>query len=522
MILSAVLASLTAAGNYHLFQWASSQLCNQPPDTVYVYKVSHAKKWRKAANETWPPLMDYWAPFYPFNSCGSVKVPFDGLCCTSVQEPAVLYGVASATTSEFDTLPVDQSRFPSFMKESKYCVLIGALNYTELYVGTAGACTERALKCTSNGTLQVFGRNSDCTGASQAYPLAATVSLQNDPLLGQFNAEFRIINNGSVPIGWTEELVTSTRPITNLRPLEILETFCYVTILLIELALITYFSLRFIRSKAKPMLLHVVCHVFWLVYVCLSIQYTYIQFSLDNTGGTGAAYRADTLTARSFFIGLSSLMTAITTTHFIVVFWKLRRNYTIALYVAMFVVHMGLIGGRYMYAGMPRSDQDYDANAVFVDNLTFWTNKISFSWFIVLFIYDLLPIVYLIGHSLTSMGNETSSWQKIKDHVRVDILSTVLFLSQALIVTGYFVNENIRAYTPILGSDRNHQATAAYSIWFIALHSAFNTIVTYRIAHNIKSGSYFLGSTAAKSGKMSKLATSEVSQAVSRHPVTDM
>ena len=123
----------------------------------------------------------------------------------------------------------------------------------------------------------MFARNFGCTGASQAYPLTATVTPQNKPGVGQFNAEFRTIKNGSVPIGWTEELVTATWPITNLRPLEILETFCYVTILLIELALIAYFSLRFIRSKAKSVLLHVVCHVFWLIYVCLSIQFTYID-----------------------------------------------------------------------------------------------------------------------------------------------------------------------------------------------------------------------------------------------------
>ena len=89
------------------------------------------------------------------------------------------------------------------------------------------------------------------------------------------------------------------------------------------------------------------------------------------------------------------------------------------------------------------------------------------------------------------MGMEASWITKIVTYGKIDLVATILFLSQGLFVIGYFVNENILAYTSLLGNDHNHQASASFSIWFIAMHSVFNTIVVYRIARNIKFGSYF-------------------------------
>ena len=516
-----LLIQVAAATFFHLFQWYGSKTCGQAaPDSVYVYGVSHKNKWKKAANETWPPLMKLWAPFYPFSSCGNLKVTMDGSCCTSIDRPAEVYNITSATTADFFYLPANQTLFPSSMNGNSFCVLSNYMNYTELYVGTGGYCIEKYLKCNAKGTLDVYPEKG-CTGSWNSYSLTAVASNQTDATIGDFTAEFRAIgsNVGTATIGWTEFLTTTSHSVIDFFPLEILETFCYLIILLLEAGLISYFSYRYYKSRTNAVLLHVVCHIFWLVYVCLTIQYTYARDSLLDSSSSAA--RSDLLTARSFFIGLSSLMTAMTTTIFIVVFWRLRRNWTIVLTTSVLIIHFGLIGGRYLYAGLPRDPTNgiaYDEN--YYNTVTFWTNKISFIWFIFLFVYDLLPIMYLIAHSITSMANVGTKWQRLVAYLKIDKVVSVLFCSQPLLVIGYFVNEHIRAYTSYLGNDRNHQATASFSIWFIAIHSAFNTIVTYRIARNIKEGTYFTTSVSGN-GKQSALPESEVERKVASSEIRE-
>ena len=502
MLVVLLLISYVVATWHHLFQWYNSSSCQNSPDSVYVYSVAHAKKWKKAANETWPPFMVLWAPFYPAPGvrCGNLKIDLEPgkSCCTSVEQPQYLDGISSGTVVDLLTLPANQSLFPLVANGKGFCVLSGFKNYTELYVGTNGVCIENNLKCYANSTLEVFS-GSLCTGASSLYPLTPSAQNISDPTVGALTVEFRTIG-GTATVGWVEGLIHRSYFVTDMLPLEIMETFCYLIIVLIEVSLIAFFSFRFFKSKAKTTLLHVVCHCFWLIYVCLSIPYTYQRSSVLDFSDQGQ--RSDLLTARSFFIGLSSMMTAATTTIFIIVFWKLGKKWSVALTSAVLLIHFGLIGGRYLYAGLPRNPANGDPfDQGFYDTVTFWTNKISFVWFIFLFCYDLLPVFYLVAHSINSMPLEGSKWQKFIAYVKIDITVSILVALQPLIVIGYWVNEQNRAYTASLGGDRNFQATAAFSIWFIALHSAFNTVVTYRIAKNIKEGTYMTSRSTNNSGR---------------------
>ena len=478
-----LIATAVYATNFHLFQWYGSQDCSSAPDVCYVFQVSHRRKFKQAPNETWPPLMPVAAPWYPSRSCGNQKMDMSDGCCTSLQPPEDVWNIESATTADFDTLPADQSKFPKEMNGNVYCVLSGALNYTELYVGTAGFCIENSLKCTRSGILEIYPE-ANCSGIPLSITLNSSPSLQRDVQLGSFTAQLRRINSANVVFGWTEYIDLKVTTIVNFTPLEIFATFCYVVIYILELGLLFYFGFRFIRTRTKSLLLHIATHFLWLVFVSANIHYTYHRW------GEYQPY-ARSLIVRSFFYALANAMTAISTTYFIVVFWKFSRKRTTVLCTTVALIHIGLLGGRYLYAAGFPMDLSADSDFRFQNFIVYWTNKISYLWVIFLFIYDLLPIVYLAGSSIAYMGHEFTTTQKLITYLKIDKISTALFCSQILIIAGYFVNEHIRANTSLLGNDHNHQASASFSIWFIAIHSVFNTIVMFRIARNIKFGSYF-------------------------------
>ena len=468
---------LAAATTLHLFQYYSSVECDTPPDSVYVFEVSKPKSSRKPENETWPKLYTNRAPMYPFFDCGNLKVGIPGHCCTSFETPIDSFNINSVSLLDSKQLPAEVARFPAVMNGLEYCVLEKIFNYTELYIGPTGYCVEDMFKCDKSGSLIVYsGQN--CTGDFRSIRLSAEPLNLN---FGSFNASLRSINYATGAVGWTEFVTKRTTTIKNFYPSEIIATACYVLILILEICLLVYFANRYYVARLNPVLLHLICHCLWLVYVGLSIQYTYHRW------GDYERF-LDILIARSFFFGLANLVTAISTTNFIIVFWKLGKRSRFALYVGVILVHFGFLGGRYLYAGFPRTDF---SDLRFQYAITFWTNRVSFVWIIFLFVYDLLPIIYLSSNVPALIGTQSRGIRKAFEFARVDRISTLLLIPRIFIVSGYFVNEYIRSSTPFLGNDRNHQATAAYTIFFIVLHSALNTIVVYRIARQVKDGSLF-------------------------------
>ena len=404
--------------------------------------------------------------------------------------PDAFGGITSVTTMDAPSLPADQSKFPTSMKNAQFCVLKDTLGYPELYVGTSGACIEGILSCSASGILKIHSL-AGCTGPAQTYSLTATPSSNADPTLNTtFVAEFRQITaTPAKSITWTELMPAALLVLENRTAFEIAATICYIIISILEVGLLGYFSYRYFKMRTFGGLLLMICHLFYVIYIGLVMNYNYQKFSSKTQ-------LLDSLTSWGFFYALATLMTAVCTTNFIVIFWRLSKEWTYGLYLATFVVHFGLTGDRYLYAGLYRTALP----TKFDEAITYWSSKVSFIWIIVLIIYDLVPICIVVARA--SIANPGTAWQKFKTAMEIDFIAAIMFYTQFLVVIGYSVNEYIRQSTPILLNDRSYLASKAFSICLLVVHSLLNTVIIFRIARSVQEGKFGPSST-AKSWKSS-------------------
>ena len=500
MILSLLLPAASAS-IFHLLQWQDNSRCATPPDVVYGMQAEHELKFIQGENEVWPPFMQYWAPFWPIGVCGNLVSRMDGLCCTSILTPEKFGGITSVTTLDAPTLPANQATFPTVMANAQFCVLSNFMGYPELYVGTSGACIEGVLTCSTSGALSIYPEPG-CMGTAQTYPLTATPSGHTDSSINStFTGEFRRISSAPAKkIGWTEQMPSTLLVIDNSTVMGGFATACYVIIAAFEAGMLVYFSYRLFKIRTLGGLFLVICHFFWVLYIALIINYNYRAFANKTE-------LLNSLAAWAFFYGLATLMTAICTTNFIVVFWRLDKLKIILLYAAVFSVHFGLTGDRYLYGWLYRAD----APTPFDDALTIWGSQVSFVWIVFLIVYDLIPICIVVARA--SLLNPGSFWQKLKTAMEIDLVAAVMFYFQFFIVIGYSLNEYFRQQTPIMGDDKNYMASKSFSIILMVTHSLLNTIIIFRIARSIQDGKFGPSSKSGKSWK-SETASSKISTKV--------
>ena len=476
-----LLQYVMAVSRSYLFQWETltntTSDCNSAPNVVFAYDVSDPLKTNPASTERWPTFSVAYAPFYPNRTCGFYKQKvMTDYCCVSFLDPSSRLNISSVTEVNLPAPPaISDSVFPSFVENQQYCKLTnmgGFFGYKEFYMKPDGRCYDGYFRCT-NSSLQIY-QTINCNGMTLGYPISTAVSIQTHPYVNSFQLSLVNINGAKARIGYTTISPQIDLALGNGEPAEVIASISFAFVMLMELGLFCYFSFRYYKLRKFSGLVLAVAHFFWMLFLCIYVAYTYKTFAGRNDLNP-------VLASWSFFFGLANLVTALYTANFIAVFWNFDKLRSILLYSGVCVVNIGLMGSYYLMASIylqPFVYTDYDKA------LEIWSSSVYNAWVLILFMWDTVPICVILGRA--AFGVEGSWSTKVIASLKRDLISALMFCFQFPIAIAFLINEVVRNSTPLLGNDRNFQATRVFSVLFVTLHCLLNTVIIYRVAMRIQ------------------------------------
>ena len=478
MLHSMLLLQTVIASTSYMFQWSHTDGkvtdCNFPPNLVYSFEVSDPLKTTRLPNETWPYFMNIWAPFYPAKACGSMTSGnMNGMCCTSILTPKSLSkGVTSVALVDTDTLPSNpQILFPKFMNGQSYCRLenLGSIfAYRELYIKTDGDCQDRVFRCFGNNTLRIYPAL-NCKGTPNIFVLNSTTSLQSHQYTSTFQASMVTVTASAGKIGYTEVVPSNLMVMSNLEPAEVIASIIYITLLVIEVAMVLYYCYRYYVTQRNSLLILIASHLSWLIFICLIMGYYYSQFS-------NARDQNRVMAAWGIFFGLGNLLTAIYSANFMSTIWGWNEDRASQVYAGVTITHFSLMGGYYLFGTMSSA-----GNTSWDSSLNTWNTSVYAAWTLLLFSWDMIPILAIIIRYSPSVK---ANWLKeAKLSFQRDLITAAIFFSQLLVAVFYLTVELLRG-SSFWGNDRNMQASRSFSVCFVLLHCLLNTLIVNRVSQN--------------------------------------
>jgi hypothetical protein len=499
MRLQLLLANSVFAINYLLFQWHSASSCETPPDIVYYFPVSSEDLTTQLDTEVWPFFYGHWAPFYPDYSCGNLEANIPGLCCSSPITPANLHNITSATVK---AVSFDENLHVHFLKSSngaQYCKLFseepaGVAGYLGMFIKVNGPCVDSYFKCTEIG-LEVYSEPS-CTGDVSIYPLSSRPQVVNDSMLGVFNGSKTVINDGNEIIIWTEYI-----PGQELVPIfqsafEVIATALYVILCCLQCASMFVVFYRSYTTTNSLTLLHATTTFFWGVYIATYLPYVYIAYDTELVLQKHG-------TAIEFIYNIATLLTSIYSAQFLFLFWDTSKKIKYAIFAQILIIHFALAGSGYFYA--------LSIGTLGLLWLNTWS-KIKYLWITYLIFWDLVPIFAVLAKvSLHLQGIK----KRAKFAWRIDLIASLLIVTQIIILVSYFGLSAVLTYSNILGNDRNFHAAAAILKWFIIVHCSTNMLIMNRIGTGLKRASYVVTqstTTKSKAPGIKTTASSKITQ----------
>ena len=454
------------ASTSYLFQWINSKGtttdCDFAPSLVYGFAVSDPLKTTRMPNETWPAFANAYAPFYPVKSCGQLTTrSMTDICCISILTPKLYSDISSVALIDVETVPTDSSTlFPKFMNGQQYCKLanLGSVfAYRELYIKADEECYDVVFKCYQNNTLRIYPAQG-CKGTPTTFDLSSTPQTFSHQYTSSFQGSAIVISQANARVGYTQIVPAMKMTLSNKELAEILAAIIYPLLILAEALTVGYYSYRYYKFKKSSVLILISSHVSWLVFICILISYNYIEFLNESD-------MVSNFSAWSIFYALGNLFTAMFTANHIASIWGLSAKKKYLLYTLVLVINLAFMGGYFLRGIIYPNDGIMD-----------WASVGYPIWTILLFIFDLVPIVATI---IQFTPGANADWVKEAKQAFVrDIPTTVIFSTQFAIALGFITNE-IARNTGGWGNDRNYQASRAFSAFCVLFHSWFSGLYTF-------------------------------------------
>jgi hypothetical protein len=298
-----------------------------------------------------------------------------------------------------------------------------------------------------------------CQQPVQSLPLTGTHSTH----LGLLHLSFGPFVNASNKVQWTTE-VPASGLIPNFRkPIDIL-TVCSILFLL--LCALWSLWMHTMRYRAKPNIVtrnNMIGQIAILSYLAMFLTYLYIYI---ETNEQVAIWGQILNTVRS----IATLFVVVPTTSVILQVTGCRLGWQVAAYSAILVLHIGLMGHRYlMYWRVMETPKEW------VPALSEWGAATQY-WYIFLFVYSFVPIGILLYKLLRD--EDHSITKRLLRLVHQDKKWTWIVMGVLMNIMSYSILSNILDWrVESLGSERHVLALISLKECSLACHCVLYSLM---------------------------------------------
>jgi hypothetical protein len=439
-------------------QWVTGD-CQGPPNTMFLFDLKSDGK-TPTETEIWPSFYEFVVDEYSMGICGNLIAPKSRGCCYSSLDTTLSNGLQSGSFQPLEGRPT--SNAPAAANNQFYCSLGSTtreeLTYNSLWILPTNTCVEKHYVCSKDGVLQVFPQE-NCQGAVERFQLNNTAQ-QISTIKGRFNAQFGIIQDGSVQYSWT-----AFTPSAFLVPRfqivgDFLGTAMFSLAVLGATGTVVYFIRKFSEKRTSYMKFFLISQIVWFFWVVAKMAYYYIIF---DTNQQFMIYSQ----IMNVVFNLATVSTVLNSAAFLIKFQHLKSKIHRALfYSCLVLLHLVLSGA--LYFDYFRFDGPY------IEMIKKW-NQFAIAWIVFMFIFNMLPSIFVTSALLQFQDQDSSLTRRFINLHHMDARFSRLALSQFAVIIGYATCAVLKN-TAILLNDRNYLGMDAFLAFFLVWHSILNCL----------------------------------------------